>query len=109
MHRVKIPARIILALAIYFPLQSLSAAAAENIVWEIGKFDQSPSGFNGKVNFADPNYNPVFTVGQSDPAKDWPSTQPGSENMAGGSRPHPYTIIFNLAGVPKGAYRLTIS
>ncbi|MGA3323174.1 MAG: polysaccharide lyase family protein [Terriglobia bacterium] len=109
MGQMKIPARIILALAIYLPLQSPSAVAADHVVWEIGKFDQSPSGFNGKVNFADPNYNPVFKVGQSDPAKDWPSAQPGSENQAGGSRPHPYTIIFKLAGAPQGVYRLTIS
>jgi hypothetical protein len=109
MHRARNPIQIILAFAMYFLSPSPSAAAADKVVWEIGKYDQSPSGFSGKVNFADPNYNPVFTVGQSDPAKDWPSAQPGSENPAGGSRPHPYTIVFSLAGEPQGVYRLTIS
>jgi hypothetical protein len=109
MHRVKISTLMILALAIFLPLPSLAATAAENVVWEIGKFDQSAGEFSGRANSSDPNYNPVLTVGQSDPAKDWPSTQLGSENMAGGSRPHPYTIIFNLPGPPKGAYRLAIS
>jgi hypothetical protein len=109
MHRVKIPAQIVLALAIYLLIQGPFSAAADNILWEIGKFDRSTIGFNDKVNFADPNFNPVFTVGQSGPAKDWPAAQPGSENKAGGSRPHPYTIKFHLAGTRKGAYRLTIS
>jgi hypothetical protein len=93
----------------YFLSQSPSALAADKVIWEIGKFDKSPSGFSSKVNFADSNYNPVFTMGQSDPAKDWPSAQPGSENPAGGARPHPYTIIFNLTDKPQGVYWLTIS
>ena len=105
----KISARIALALLMYVFLHSVSAAGADQVVWQIGKFDQSPSGFNQHADLADPHYQPVFTVGQSDPARDWPAVQLGSGNDDGGQRPHPYTILFKLENAPKGVYRLTIS
>jgi len=83
--------------------------AAEQTVWEIGRFDQSSGEFHAHVDFSDPNYNPVFTVGKSDPAKDWPGEQPGSANSDTGARPHPYTIVFNLTNPPRGTYRLVVS
>ncbi|HEY6292376.1 MAG TPA: polysaccharide lyase family protein [Terriglobia bacterium] len=83
--------------------------AAEQTVWEIGRFDQSSEEFHAHGSFSDPHYNPVFTVGQSDASKDWPAEQPGSANPDAGARPHPYTILFNLGGPPKGAYRLIVS
>ena len=70
--------------------------AAEQTLWEIGKFDQSSAEFHRKVDFPNPNDNPIFTVGTGDPSKDWPRRQPGSANSDAGARPHPYTIIFNL-------------
>jgi hypothetical protein len=84
-------------------------AWAQNVLWEIGKFDQSSLEFNAQANLGDPHYNPAFVVGQSDPARDWPAEQPGSENKALGGRAHPFTIVFNLHGAPQGQYRLTIS
>jgi len=83
--------------------------AAEQTVWEIGRFDQSSGEFHAHVDFSDPHYNPTFTVGKSDPAKDWPGEQPGSANSDAGARPHPYTIVFNLKNPPGGTYRLVVS
>ncbi|MGH9402673.1 MAG: polysaccharide lyase family protein, partial [Terriglobia bacterium] len=77
-------------------------------VWQIGDFDQSSHEFNHRAPIWKQTYNPVFTVGKST-VKDWPSNQPGSENENAGLRPHPYTILFNLASHPKGTYQLTIS
>ncbi|MGH9401077.1 MAG: polysaccharide lyase family protein [Terriglobia bacterium] len=87
---------------------ALPLPAAESTVWQIGAFDQSSHELNDRAPVGNPDYNPVFTVGTST-AKDWPGHQPGSENKAEGLRPHPFTIQFNLASRPKGAYRLTIS
>ncbi len=84
-------------------------AAAERTVWEIGKFDQSSFEFKGHGDLSNPQDNPVFTVGKSDPTKDWPAEQPGSTNKDAGGRPHPYTILFNLTEPPRGVYRLEVS
>ncbi|HEV2171984.1 MAG TPA: polysaccharide lyase family protein, partial [Nitrospira sp.] len=84
-------------------------AAVERTIWEIGKFDQSSFEFKGHGDLANPQYNPVFTVGKSDPTKDWPAEQPGSANKDAGGRPHPYTILFNLSEPPRGVYRLDVS
>src|SRR5262249_35500520 len=73
------------------------------------KFDQSSHEFNGELDFADSKYNLTFTVAQSDPAKNWPALQPGSQNKSMGGRTHPYTILFNLVGQPKGLYRLKVA
>jgi hypothetical protein len=75
----------------------------------MGNFDQSSHEFNEKVDQADARSNPVFTVGQSNPAKDWPAYQPGSENKSTGGRPYPYTIAFRLEGQPKGLYQLRVA
>lgn len=84
-------------------------AAAEHTVWEIGKFDQSSFEFNEHDDLSNPQYNPVFTVGKSDPAKDWPAQQLGSANKNAGGRPHPYTILFNLNDVARGTYKLDVA
>ena len=85
------------------------AQAQSTTVWEIGKFDRSSLEFHARVNFHDPASNPIYTIGQSSPDKDWPAFQPGSEMKGLGGRPHPYTILFNLDHPPKGLYRLIIS
>ncbi len=79
------------------------------VLWEIGKFNQSSLEFKARVDFNNPEENPVFTVGQSSPDKDWPAMQPGSENQFLGGRPHPYTILFNLSHAPHGRYSLTVA
>ena len=84
-------------------------AGADETVWQIGQFDQSSGEFHAHTNFSDAQYNPVFTVGKSDPTKDWPAEQPGSANPEAGARPHPYTILFNFPNPPRGTYRLVVS
>ncbi|MGH9454894.1 MAG: polysaccharide lyase family protein, partial [Terriglobia bacterium] len=82
---------------------------AENTLWQIGKFDRSSYEFRGQFHFSDPQFQAVYTIGQSDPAKDWPAMQAGTGNAEAGKRPHPYTIVFNLPAKPKGAYHLLVS
>jgi len=83
-----------------------------NAVWRIGTFNQSPSEFNtgkqGPPLFGSryPAGELVYVVGRSRPETDWPAYQEGAEIERPGSRPHPYTIQFNLPGKPGGVYTL---
>jgi hypothetical protein len=84
------------------------ASAADRTIWEIGKFDQSSFEFNRHVDFSDTQNAPVYTVGKSDPAKDWPAEQPGSAVKDAGGKPHPYTILFDLTEPPRGVWHLDV-
>jgi hypothetical protein len=91
------------------------AEAAPKMLWQIGKFDQSSGEFNaGKVQppilaTAHPKCDVLYIVGKSIPATDWPTFQPGSSNGRAEFRPHPYTIQFDLADVPRGIYTLKVA
>jgi alpha-mannosidase len=89
--------------------QSSSTPSSGTVLWQIGTFNETSFEFKAKVDFDNPNDNPVFTVGKSGPEKDWPAVQPGSENKGLGGRPHPYTILFDLSQAPQGRYTLTVS
>jgi hypothetical protein len=83
--------------------------ASSQKVWQVGTFDESSQEFKaGGIDYSNPAQDPVFTVGQSDPAKDWYAFQPGSGNGKAGFRPHPFTIKFDLANVPKGVFTLKV-
>ena len=102
-----------LALALMLSVLAKSASAAE-VVWQIGKFDQSPNEFNtGKkgaplFGSLDPKEEPVYVIGKSTPEQDWPGYQQGAFLGNPKSHPHPYTIQFELDQVPQGAYTLKI-
>ena len=79
-------------LLVFLPL--LTAGGETQSIWQIGKFDESPSEFlRGAEDSA------TFVVGKSDPGKDWPGRQ-----LTG----HPYRIVFTLGAI-QGAYTLTIA
>lgn len=79
-----------------------------SIIWQIGRFDHSSHEFQGSFDLHRGEADPVFTVGASTAAKDWPAMQPGSANPAFGGQPHPFTIHFQLSGLEAGSYRLKI-
>jgi hypothetical protein len=88
--------------------------AAPQTVWQIGKFDRSAAEFNngkpGSPLFGAryPKNELTYIVGESSPDRDWPAFQPGSAESAGGRRPHPYNIQFNLPDNPRGVYVLKV-
>jgi hypothetical protein len=89
-----------------FSLPATVQAGAQK-VWQVGTFDESSLEFKaGGIDYSSPAQDPVFTVGKSDPAKDWYAFQPGSGNGEAGFRPHPYTIKFDLTSVPQGVFSL---
>lgn len=88
------------------------ACAAEQTVWQIGRFDNDYREFALAGNFsaytsAFPK-DVTFTVGKDDPAKSWSYIQPGPTDAWAHGKTHPFTIVFTLPNEPKGSYRLTI-
>jgi hypothetical protein len=95
-----------LLLAVTLPAE---ARATEKTLWKIGTFDGSSGEFKSQdINYADPNSDPVFVVGESGD-KDWYRFQPGPANGIAGGRLHPYTVKFLLKDRPRGAYHLKIA
>lgn len=84
------------------------AAGAQTVIWRIGEFNRSSIEFKHDLNFEDPNFHVVYTVGQSK-ASDWPAYQPGSKDPQLKDRTFPYAIQFSLPQRPSGVYLLTIS
>jgi hypothetical protein len=81
--------------------------AGSQKLWQVGTFDESSQEFKaGGIEYSNPAQDPVFTVGKSDPAKDWYAFQPGSGNGTAGFRPHPFTVKFDLLDAPKGVFSL---
>ena len=88
---------------------SLPAWAQAQKLWQVGTFDESSLEFRaGGIDYSNPAQDPVFTVGKSDPGRDWYAYQPGSGNGRAGFRPHPFTIKFDLAEAPRGVYSLKV-
>jgi hypothetical protein len=84
-------------------------------LWQIGTFNFSSGEFNtgkgGPPLFGQrfPKGELVYVVGKSRLDQDWPAYQPGSANGRTGFAPHPYTIQFDLAEVPRGLVTLKVS
>lgn len=79
-----------------------------HVVWQIGEFDQSSKELGQNFDPESPDFNPVFTVGQSKNS-DWPAFQLCTVNAAGGKHSSPYTVVFDLPRPPEGTYTLVIS
>jgi len=111
-HNVVLQVLFTLSAVICF---SSHAAAASQVVWQIGKFDQSSGEFKqGEVQppvvaEGHARSDVLYTIGKSNPASDWPAFQPGSSNGRAGFRPHPYAIQFDLPEAPQGLYTLKVA
>ncbi|MGB9687970.1 polysaccharide lyase family protein [Thermogutta sp.] len=71
------------------------------VLWQIGQKDGKTEGFALAPNgFSQYQKDPIFLVGVSDPARDWPYVQPGPADAWAGGRPHTATILFGLEAPP---------
>jgi len=89
------------------------AAAAEQVVWQIGQPDQSYMEFaiakdHGAYRDRFLAKPPVFEVGTSEPGRDWPFIHPGPVDGWADGRVHPFTIRFSLADEPRGVFTLRV-
>ncbi len=103
------------ALLLFLALAGSSAQAAlPDVLFAIGKDDQSPAEFAlaqgaGWQKYADTFKQPVcFTVGTSKPETDWPYIHPNTADFWAGGKTHPFTIRFSLAEAPTQALVLVI-
>ncbi len=81
-----------------------------HVIFKIGTFDRSSFEFDSES----PKQPVNFVVGQSDPAKDWFTTQPAILNSASGQTrtdvaSAPRAVRFSIAGAPEGTYQLRVS
>src|SRR5438093_13573941 len=97
-----------LVLPSFLALNPLTTNAGNQIIWQIGTFDEASIEFSRQIDYANPAEDPVYEVGKSVATKDWRAYQPGSANGQAGLRPHPFTIQFDLPAAPTAAYGLTV-
>lgn len=87
-------------------------AQGPKALWEIGKADRDYQEFAlaGDYQAYAKTFprDVAFTVGQSDPKKDWSWIQPGPADAWAGQREHPFAIRFDLADEPAGLFQLKI-
>ncbi len=102
-----VPTLLVLAAAVCF---CQFAGAASEAVWQIGRFNESPSELAGPPvsGSQSPAAQVLYIVGKSKPQVDWPAHQEGSAIGGAGVHPHPYTIQFELPDAPVGVYTLKI-
>jgi alpha-mannosidase len=97
-----------------FTLSSAALKAAplagSHILWEIGQADGDDRELAlGPSGYADYKQDAVFTVGASDPRKEWPYVLPGPADGWAGGVAHTATIVFAADRVaPTGDCRLTL-
>ena len=105
-----IPLLLTITLCLFW---SVSAASQE--VWQIGKFNHSPSNFNsgkpGQPLFRSryPQGEPPYVVGRSTSELDWPTYQ--EEGSTGGNPEtilFPYVVRSDLDEVPQGVQTVEI-
>ncbi|HOW69024.1 MAG TPA: polysaccharide lyase family protein [Phycisphaerae bacterium] len=90
-----------------------TSGADTDVLWQIGKTnkDYHDLGNAGDVFGGYTKAFPRdvrFTVGKSDPAKDFSASHPGPVDAWAGNKTHPFRINFDLQGPPATAYELRI-
>lgn len=71
----------------------------DELLWSIGEADRGPSQFSDRW-FTRGREGPRFVVGTSDPAADWPQTQPGPLDAAHGYKSATTSVFFEA---PEGS------
>ncbi|MFA6240894.1 MAG: polysaccharide lyase family protein, partial [Candidatus Hydrogenedentales bacterium] len=90
----------------------LSGAAAADTLWSVGRVDGDYGEFALVGAYADFSTafpgDVTYKPGSDSARKNWPFIQPGPEDAWAGSKPHPYSVNFNLRKAPKSACRLMV-
>ncbi len=100
------------ALSIFPKAEAAVPDEGSHLLLEIGRKDGDCAEFalarDGWNRFREAfGQDPIFIVGRSDPARDWPYVHPGPADNWAGSMKHTFTIYFGVAGkVGTGRCRL---
>ncbi len=89
-----------------------AARADSNVVFQIGTPDGDYHEFAIAGNYSQyqqqfPN-DVNYTIGQSDPARDWPFILPGPVDGWAGGKTHPFIIRFQISRPESGYYQLDV-
>ncbi|HRI12379.1 MAG TPA: polysaccharide lyase family protein [Verrucomicrobiota bacterium] len=107
----------VLALSSWLGLTQTLKAADDEIIWQIGRADESSSEFHQwihpttgerQIDYTDPASDAVFIVGRSEASQHWPAFQPGSANGGAGFREHPAVVEFELPEAARTNLRLEV-
>lgn len=96
-------------------MTSVLSAAEPARLWQIGALDGRPAEFalgerEEYGGFSKQFSNGVAVVaGRSDPSREFPYIHPGPMDAWAGSRPHAFTVTFDLPGEPSGTYLLLVA
>ncbi len=95
-----------------FCLAWIYSANAANTVFQIGTADKDYREFAIPGDWQDYRAkfptDADFTVGQSDPSKDWPYVLPGPVDSWAGNKTHSFKIHFQVPQLEQGYYQLVI-
>ena len=91
-----------------------NTSIAPKVIWQICNDDRdyrefAIAGHHGEYQPLFAGKSIIYTVGASDPAKDWPFIQPGSLDGWAGDGSRARTIRFTLANKPSGVFTLRIA
>jgi hypothetical protein len=103
--RLAVPlAGLLLVVTVTAGMRPAPYRQARDLLWQIGKLDQdSPDLALAPGHYRKFQRDGFFVVAPSDPRRDWPYTQPGSDDAWAGMRPHTLTVVFALRAAPAGA------
>ena len=93
---------------------AVCSVGASEVLWSIGQTDQTSADLalgatRPNLTYAEAfRTDPLFIVGRSTAAHDWPAIQPGENEAWAGSQSHTFSIAFGLKAAVAGTYRLVI-
>lgn len=86
-----------------------AVAAEPALLWEIGSRDNDTQELAlGRDGYAEFREDPLFIIGQSTAASDWPYCHPGPRDAWAGNRPHAFTVVFALPARPSAPCTLIL-
>ena len=99
-------------LAMLLMLARIGPAFGQDIVWQIGKFDNSYAELGKTQDYREyGKFYPkdvVYVVGKSDARRDWPFIHPGPRDRWAGRKPHTHIVEFQLDTPPTGTFTLRL-
>ncbi|MBD3173535.1 MAG: hypothetical protein GF320_00025, partial [Armatimonadia bacterium] len=82
---------------------------ADELLWQIGERDDAHDELAlGPAEYGAFAGDPVYVVGKSSPAEDWPYVHPGPADMWAGGTAHTFSVYFGLGSAPATGCRLVI-
>jgi hypothetical protein len=91
-----------LSAALWLTSTAVRGQTESRDLWRIGQADSSTKDLAlGPRDFEKFSADPVFVIGRSKARESWPYVQPGPDDAWAGGRSHVFTVLFNIAELPR--------